>query len=324
MNDTESRENEPDAGESELVQSSPTRSDESQRGSADTHAAADSGSGSIEHDDVTFARTLLQFFLVPAFVVAVCVGIFLFFAWLVSDERTSLEYLNEVRAGSASRRWQAAFELAKIITLDPNAAEHEGLVPGMVDAFDQAKDDDPRVRHYLALSLGHLKDPSALPSLIDALSDDDDTTRLYSAWALGNIADRGAVRALEERVGDDDAGVRKMAVYALGSIGDSSAVPRVIVALSDPERDVSWNAAIALAQLGDASGEPQLLKMLDREFLFALPEMDDSQRLLTMESAIRAAALLDSEALDARLREISTSEPNVSLRKVALEALTGR
>lgn len=271
--------------------------------------------------DVSFARTLLQFFIIPAFVVAVCVGIFLFFAWLVSDERTSLDYLREVRLGSASRRWQAAFELSKIITLDPESARREGLVPGMVEAFEDAEDDDPRVRHYLALSLGHLKDEASGPVLIGALEDDDPTTRLYAAWALGNIGERGSVRPLLVRVGDDDPGVRKMAVYALGNIGDEAAVPRLEAALADTERDVAWNAAVALAQLGDASGELQLLQMLDRDVLDGIAEMNESQKLLTMESAIRAAALLDQDALDERLRAISTSDPNLSLRELALQAL---
>ena len=51
-------------------------------------------------DDLDFGKTVLQFFVVPAIVVAVCVGIFFFFAWLVSDEKTGVDYLNEIRAGS--------------------------------------------------------------------------------------------------------------------------------------------------------------------------------------------------------------------------------
>jgi HEAT repeat protein len=275
-------------------------------------------------EDVSFGRTLVQFFLVPAVVVAACVGVFLFFAWLVSDEKTGVDYLREIRMGSANRRWQAAFELSKIINMDSEKRRMEGLVSEMIEAFESAVDDDPRVRHYLALSLGHLGDRTATPTLIAALDDRDSTTRLYASWALGNLGDPRAVEPLLEKFGDDDPGVRKIAVYAAGALGDERAVPRLQVSLGDPDRDVSWNAAVALAQLGDASGESLLLQMLDREYLDGLSDVDEARKRLAMQSAIQASALVASEALDARLREIASSHPNLALRKLALSALEGR
>jgi len=278
----------------------------------------------IFSEDVSFGRTLVQFFLVPAVVVASCAFVFFFFAWLVSDEKTGVDYLREIRMGSANRRWQAAFELSKIINMDSERKRMEGLVPEMIETFEEALDDDPRVRHYLALSLGHLGDRTATPTLISALDDPDSTTRLYASWALGNLRDPSAVAPLLERFGDDDPGVRKMAVYAAGTLGDERAIPRLEVALGDPDRDVSWNAAVALAQLGDASGETQLLLMLDREYLDGLTEIDDARKLLAMESAIRASALVPSGTVDARLRSIASSDPNLAIRKLALAALQGR
>jgi HEAT repeat protein len=272
-------------------------------------------------DDVRFGRTLIQFFVIPAVVVASCVGVFFFFAWLVSNEKTGVDYLQEVRVGSANRRWQAAFELSKLITMDSERTRMEGLVPEMITAFEDAADDDPRVRHYLALSLGHLGDDAASPVLIEALSDADSTTRLYASWALGSIGERRAVEPLISLVGDDDAGVRKMAVYALGAIGDDRAVTRLEAALDDPQRDVSWNAAVSLAKLGSPAGEALLLQMLDRQFLDKVDDMNEAQKLLAMESAIRAASLLKSPALSERVRSIGDSDPNLSLRRVAKEAL---
>ncbi len=272
-------------------------------------------------DDLNFGRTVLQFFVIPAFVVAVCVGFFFFFGWLVSDEKTGVDYLNEIRAGSENRRWQAAFELSKIITMETEKTRMEGLVPEMIDAFENAADDDERIRHYLALSLGHLGDASAVPVLMDALRDDDPATRLYAGWALGNIGDRRAVPALLAQAGDEDPGVRKIVVYALGAIGDESAIPQLQAALSDPVRDVSWNAAVALAQLGNGSGEMQLLQMLDRDFLNGVVEMNESQRLLATESAIQAAALVKNDVLTTQLRTLANEHPNLGIREAALSAL---
>jgi hypothetical protein len=274
-------------------------------------------------EDVSFGRTLVQFFLVPAIVVAACVGVFFFFVWLVSDEKTGVDYLREVRTGSENRRWQAAFELSKIITMDSEKRRMEGLVPEMIAAFEDAADEDPRVRHYLALSLGHLGDRAATPTLIAALEDGDATTRLYASWALGNLGDPRAVEPLSARFGDDDPGVRKMAVYAAGTLGDPRAIPRLQTALNDPDRDVAWNAAVALAQLRDGSGESLLLQMLDQEYLDGLSGVDDARKLLAMQSAIQASGLVKTEALEARLREIASGHPNLAVRKLALQSLEG-
>jgi HEAT repeat protein len=271
--------------------------------------------------DLTFGRTLLQFFVVPALVVAICVGIFFFFAWLVSDEKTGVDYLQEIRTGSENRRWQAAFELSKIITMDSERRRMQGLVPEMVRAFEDGADDDPRVRHYLALSLGHLGDADATPSLIAALGDEDATTRLYACWALGNIGDPSAIDAVLGMLEDQDPGVRKMAVYSAGALGEARAVPKLQVALNDPVRDVSFNAAVALAKLGDGSGESLLLQMLEPGFLDHLSDMDEAQKLLATESAIQAAALVESPLLEERLKELSRDHPNVGIRKAALDAL---
>ena len=272
-------------------------------------------------DDVTFGRTLIQFFVVPALVVAICVGIFFFFAWLVSDEKTGVDYLQEIRTGSENRRWQAAFELSKIITMDSERRRMQGLVPEMVRAFEDGAEDDPRVRHYLALSLGHLGDSEASPALIAALADEDATTRLYACWALGNIGDGRAVEPVLGRLDDEDPGVRKMAVYAAGALGDGRAVPKLQVALHDPMRDVSFNAAVALAKLGDGSGESLLLQMLEPGFLDQVSDMDEAQKLLATESAIQAAGLLESPLLEERLLALSRDHPNVGIRKAALDAL---
>ena len=272
-------------------------------------------------DELNFGRTILQFFVIPAFVVAVCVSVFFFFAWLVSDEKTGVDYLNEVRVGSANRRWQAAFELSKIITMGSEQERMQGLVSEMVVLFEDAATDDERIRHYLALSLGHLGDKEATPALISALSDNDSATRLYSSWALGKIGDKTAVGALIPLLQDDDVGVRKMVAYALGEIGDVNTIQHLEVALSDPERDVSWNAAISLAQLGSRAGEMQLLQMLDADFLSTVAQMEGSQQLLATQSAIQAAALLGGEVLEGQLRKLADSHPNLAIREVALSSL---
>ncbi len=280
-----------------------------------------SESRQAEPEDLAFAKTLLQFFVIPALVVAICVVVFLFFGWMVSEEKTSVDYLREVQTGSASRRWQAAFELAKILNHQPEQARAEGLVPEMVEAFEEANDDDRRVRRYLALAMGHMGDPEAVPALLDGLHDDDAQTRIYSIWALGRAGDGSAVEPLLLLAKHDDPGIRKMAVYSLGALGDERARDVLRAALNDQKLDVSWNAAIALAQLSDDSGKARILQMLDREFMDSVENMNEEQRAEAMMAAVKGAALLGGEDMRRRLDEISQEDPALQVRQAAFEAL---
>ncbi len=281
----------------------------------------DSGLGS---QDVSFGVTLIQFFLIPAVVVVACVALFFFFGWLVAEEKSSLDHLRDIKAGGATRRWQAAFELSKQLNnLDPESDREdlEQLVPEMIDVFETAERDDPRVRRYLARALGHVGSPEAVPALLAALSDDDAQTRIYAIWALGSLGDKRAVAPLLELAHHDDPGIRKMVVYSLGALRAEEAQDTLRAALDDYAMDVAWNAAIALAQLGDAAGKDRILQMLDREFLNTVAEMTEEQRAYAMMTAMKGAVLLADPELRGRLEDISEGDPNLKVRQVAFESL---
>ncbi len=275
-------------------------------------------------EDISFGTTVLQFFLIPAVVVFACVGLFLFFGWLVAEEKSSVDHLRDIKSGSATRRWQAAFELAKQLNnIDrQDQRDIDRLVPEMIDAFREAERDDPRVRRYLALALGHVGDPQAVPVLLEALSDNDPETQIYSIWALGSLGDERAVEALLELAQSADPGIRKMAVYSLGTLGAEEARITLQAALGDYEMDVAWNAAIALAKLGDDSGRDRIFQMLDREFLGSVGDMSGEQRSEAMLNAMKGAVLLKDPSFRPSLEEISDQDPDLKVRQAAFEALS--
>src|SRR5688500_16671313 len=80
---------------------------------------------------------VLQFFIFPMAIVAVCVCVFVIFGLISSDGRGVREYLSEVRSGSATRRWQAAYELSKVLQAkkDPALADPR-FVAEIVEAYD--------------------------------------------------------------------------------------------------------------------------------------------------------------------------------------------
>src|SRR5438552_18464987 len=69
--------------------------------------------------------TVGRFFLLPLLVVGTAVGIFLVFNVMTFDRRSPAGYLDEVRGGSANRRWQAAFELSRAAGRVPPGPERE-------------------------------------------------------------------------------------------------------------------------------------------------------------------------------------------------------
>lgn len=262
-----------------------------------------------------------QFFVVPIIIVALCVGIFILFGLITGENRTARDYLEEVRAGKGSRRWQAAFELSKHLSSGARAREDPRLVRDLNAAFRAAKEDDPRVRQYLALAMGRMQDPSSVEPLIHSLGDRDPDTRLYVIWALGELRDVRAVEPLLGMTEDQDPNLRKMVVYSLGMLQDQRALPSLRAALNDRSQDVRWNAALALARLRDPSGVEIIHQMLDRKHLESLPAVSAAQVSEAMINAARAAALLKDSSARSLLEEVRENDQDLKVRGAAIEAL---
>ena len=273
----------------------------------------------------------VQFFLIPLLVVGATVLVYIGFRSLLSEDRSAEEYLTDIRSGGSNRRWPAAYELSRLMA-DPEFAKKEEaiLAPELTKAFAESKNDDPRVRQYLALALGRLTPPlpaEARQLLVDALNDKDSQTRISAIWALGSTGDPSVSPDVERQYQSDDAGVRKMAVYALGSMPVGTGNDTLVKALEDAEPDVQWNAAIALARHGRHEGVPVLRRMLDRAYVErnvtrqpqARDEVDPVGEV--MISGLRAIAALKEATLTDEVRNLSTGDQNVKVRQAAIEAL---
>jgi HEAT repeat protein len=276
---------------------------------------------------------VLQFFIFPLAIVAVCVIVFVIFGVIASEGKGPRQYLDEVRTGSANRRWQAAFELTKALQAhrDP-ALKDPRFVEEAVRTFRESAGDDPRVRRYLALALGRLGERAAVPALLEAARDSapdgthpDPETQIYAVWAVGAIGDPEAEPRLVELAKSEDAGVRKTAVHALGSFPGEAARAALAAALSDRVEDVRWNAAIALARRRDPASVPVLLEMLDRAHLGRVEGMSEGQRMEdTLLQAVEAAGVVPDPRLRAALETLRDGDPSLTVREAARAALEGR
>ena len=272
----------------------------------------------------------VQFFLIPLAVVAVVAAIYVGFRTLLADDRTAQDYLTEIRTGGDNRRWPAAYELSRLMA-DPEVRKSDAtLAPGLIAAYEQSKDGDPRVRRYLALALGRLDRPApprAIELLTGALDDADSDARISAIWALGALGDATAIPHIEKLYGSDDAGIRKMVVYSLGAIPDASGSRTLETALNDPAADVQWNAAVALARHGRHEGVPVLRRMLDRSYLEQSvqgnveADVDTDPAGDIMISGLQAAAALKESSLREPVEALSRDDKSMKVRQAALEAL---
>jgi HEAT repeat protein len=266
-------------------------------------------------------RLLVQFFLIPAFVVGVAVFVFWLFGTLAVDRKTPAELLTDVRTGSRNQRWQAAFELTKRLPTLTDPAEKAAFSDAALRAFQGAENDDPRVRRYLTLVLGRLGEPRAVPLLESALTDKDPETRLYALWALALIGDPKSASRVRPLLESEDAGVRKTAAFAAGRMEDGEAVPALRRLLEDPVTDVRWNAALALATLDDASGKDVLLGMCDREKLRATPGLSAEQQEEALLNGLRGLVLLKDPAAKTLGSRMADSDPSLKVRREAKKIL---
>jgi HEAT repeat protein len=295
----------------------------------ETPAAAPPPEGEAPEPRQSTPFLVLQFFVFPMAIVAVCVAVFVIFGLIAGESRGAREYLAEVRSGGASRRWQAAFELSKVLQArkDP-ALRDPKFAAELGQLFVDAKSDDPRVRRYLALALGRLGDRSAVPALREAAreaggagKEADAETRIYAVWALGAIGDPAAVDDLVGLAANPDAGLRKAAVHALGAFPNGAARTVLRAALEDAAADVRWNAAIALARHADAAATPVLSNLLDRGHLDRVEGLRPDQKEAVLLQAVAVSPALRDPALREALVRLRDADPSLKVREGARQSL---
>ncbi|HZD55032.1 MAG TPA: HEAT repeat domain-containing protein, partial [Candidatus Aquicultoraceae bacterium] len=155
-------------------------------------------------------------------------------------------------------------------------------VPALLRVFRDIRDEDADVRGAALRALGRIRDPEALPRLIEALGFpeaslppriaeiivlfgagavplligelrnlDSDVRRIWAAEILGWLGDPRAAIPLIESLGDVSPEVRAKAAGGLGKLRDTRAVDRLLeILLSDPIPFVRTRAAQALGSIG--------------------------------------------------------------------------
>ena len=260
----------------------------------------------------------LKLFIVPAAIVLVALGIFFLGTLALQHPKTAEQYLQELRSDNTNHRWQAAFELSRVLNQGENIEMDQNLRAQLVETFEESKKDDPRIRQYLALVLGRLKEKSAVPVLSAAVKDESTDVRVYSLWALGNIEDPAGGPAALSALSDSDPGVQRMAVGALSAMRYEPAKEALESELNNTNLPLRYDSAVALARMKDVKCVSTLLDMLN---LKTTGQPGDELVQSAKLAALEGYRALPDPVLMLKVRDLSKNESDLKVREAALDAL---
>ena len=270
----------------------------------------------------TLSVVIHSFFVVPFIIAIFSVIIFLVARILTAEPNTARDYLEDVKIGGTTKRWQGAFELSKILSNPKMVPKDERFVTEMISAFNYAEyDRDDRIRQYLAIAMGATGDIRYVETLLNALDESKPEIAKASAYALGNLGDRRAVEKIIGLLDSADPQIRLQAVIALGKISDPSSLPQLTKMLKDLEPNVRWDAAIALAKQKNASGKRILLDLLDRKYLDSFPNIDEIEQVQVLMVVINIVPMIQDADFRGSLEKLLESDSNLKVREAARNAL---
>ena len=263
-----------------------------------------------------------SFFVVPFIIAIFAVIIFLVIRLMTTEPNSARDYLEDVKIGGTTKRWQGAFELSKLLSNPKMIPKDEMFVNEMISTFEYSSNDrDKRIRQYLAIAMGATKDERYSSTLINAIESTDIGVVQACAFALGNIGDTKAIEPLKKILSDSAPQVRLHGVLALGKIGGQSSIDPLRKMLTDIEPNIRWDAAIGLAKQKDSSGRSILLDLLDRKYLNSFPNVDEKEKVQVILVTISVSHFVQNQELKLKLERLMNEDLNLKIREAARIAL---
>ena len=262
------------------------------------------------------------FFLIPLLITIFGLMFFFMFKVLTYETSSPSDYLMDVQYGAATKRWQAAYELSKLLANPDIVPFDDGFHARMISVYEHSIHDDPMVRMYLALAMGRTKNSIYGEHLMQGLKDKDKGSRVAAIKALGSLAYNPSVdRLIEYTDLDNSVEERLSATISIGNMKNPSIIPILKRLLEDEEPNVRWDAAIALAKLEDSSGTQVIVNLLDRKYYDQFKEVDAEEEIQAILVAIQASNKIPSEKFVTNLLKLATLDKNMKIRDNAIKIL---
>ena len=262
-----------------------------------------------------------SFFLIPFMIAIFGAVFFLLFRFITFETNDASELLNQIKIGSASKRWQSAYELSKIFNNPDHIPNDIAFKNQMISAYEHSINDDPLVRSYLAIAMGVTRDNFYGDVLAKGLNDENRESRLAAIQAVGMVGSISALPKLKSILNSSQFQDERLAItIATGLIGDSSSVPTLRALLTDNEPNIRWDAAVALAKMQDTSSVKIINNLLDRKYLNSFPELDEIEINQVIMVAISVTTILNDDRFYPNLNTLALDE-NLKIRNAAIKTL---
>lgn len=258
-----------------------------------------------------------SFFVIPFLILVFSLLLFVSMHLLTQENRTAFDYLEDVKTGGLTKRWQGAFELSKILSNPNMIPDDTRFHDELIGAYIDSKSDDPRVRQYLALAMGRIGNSQFYETLTEGINQETNETLSAVLYALGMLKDKRATKDITPFLQNENSRVRSIAVVALGNLRDPKANKKIQTMLNDSEPNVQWGAAISLANMGDDEGEAILLKLLNRQYYTQFSEVDSKEQINLMLMVIDASQYIKSQKIADQIQYLADNDQNLKVRTAA-------
>ena len=275
-----------------------------------------------QEEQSTIKVLVHSFFVIPFIIVVFGVLFFFMFQILIDESDSAEDYLDQIKVGSATKRWQSAFELGKILSNPELRPDSEKFKNEMISTYNKSKTDNYLVRTYMALAMGRTGDGYYGEALMMGIDDENPNSRSAAISALGMIQYKPAVNKIKMMLNSDQSSEDRLtAVIALGMIGDKSVILDLKFLLKDEEPNIRWDAAIALAKMGNDSGINEILYLLDRSYFEKYVNIDEWEKAQAMMVAIKITEKLIDDRFISKLKYIALNDINMKIRDSAIKVL---
>ena len=262
-----------------------------------------------------------SFFLIPFMIAIFGAVFFLLFRFITFETNDASELLNQIKIGSASKRWQSAYELSKVFNNPDNIPNDLSFKNQMISAYSHSKHDDPLVRSYLAIAMGVTRDNFYADVLTEGLDDENRESRLAAIQSVGMVGAKNALPKLKSLLKNSQYSDERLAItISTGYIGDTSSVPFLRELLYDEEPNIRWDAAVGLAKMGDTSSVFIIENLLDRNYLSSFPELSPSEIDQVISTAIYVTSILKHDRFYSKLKGLTLDE-NLKIRNAVIKTI---
>ena len=90
-----------------------------------------------EEEKSFFSIVIHSFFIIPFLIAVSCLLLFTGIHLLTREQRSAYDYLEDVKTGGLTKRWQGAFELSRILANPDLLPKEERFTLELINAFKQ-------------------------------------------------------------------------------------------------------------------------------------------------------------------------------------------